>query len=114
MSLAAVLEGVTRQHGVRGALVVSAGDGLIVADALMEDVDGAAVAALTASLVSRMRAVARALGDAAPVLLHLAGGDGALLAATATEEMLVVAVTSPEVNLGALRLALRRAAEQVA
>ncbi len=108
--LDAVLESLTREPGVRGALIVGADDGLIVAEASMEDVDGPAVAALTASLLRRMRTVADALGLVPPQLLHLVGGDGALLAAPAEGGLLVVAIAAPEANTGAVRLALRRAA----
>ncbi len=45
MTYATGLRELTRHAGVRGALVVSAPDGLVVADALMEGVDGGAVAA---------------------------------------------------------------------
>jgi predicted regulator of Ras-like GTPase activity (Roadblock/LC7/MglB family) len=113
VTLSAALDELTRQPGVRGALVVSAVDGLVVADALMEDVDGGAVAALTSSLLRRMRGVAVLLGQTAPQLVHLVGAEGSLLAAPAGEDLLVVAVARPEVNVGAVRLALRRAAERV-
>jgi len=113
VTLVAALDDLTRQPGVRGALVVSAEDGLVVADALMEDVDGGAVAALTASLLRRMRGVAEVLGQASPQLVHLVGGEGSLLAAPAGAELLVVAIARPEANVGAIRLALKRAAERV-
>ena len=41
----AALERVTRVAGVRGALIASAGDGLVVAEQLMDGVDGRAAAA---------------------------------------------------------------------
>ncbi len=47
------LEQVTRVRGVMGAMIVGAGDGLVVAESLMEGVRGNAVAALAASLFSR-------------------------------------------------------------
>ena len=52
--LARALDGVTRVRGVRGAMLVSVEDGLVVADALMEGVRGNAMAALTASLANRL------------------------------------------------------------
>ena len=57
MRLADTLAGLTRVPGVRGALIVSRDDGLVVADTLMEGINGAAVAALAASLAGRMRGV---------------------------------------------------------
>ena len=55
-----VLERVTRVPGVRGALVASAGDGLVIAEQLMDGVDGRAAAALAGSLVGRL---ARTAGE---------------------------------------------------
>ena len=49
------LDVVTRVRGVRGAMLVSVSDGLVVAEHLMEVIKGPAVAALTASLASRLR-----------------------------------------------------------
>src|SRR5581483_11878105 len=51
---AAALEIVTRVRGVRGAMLVSAGDGLVVAEQLMEGIKGPAVAALAGSLANRL------------------------------------------------------------
>ena len=41
------LESITRVRGVRGAMVVSADEGLVVAESAMEGIDGAEVDALT-------------------------------------------------------------------
>ncbi len=112
--LRALLDGLTRIAGVRGALVVSGEDGIVVAETVMEGVDGRAVAALAGSLAARMRGVTGALGHPDPVLLHLQGTDGGLFAAAARAGLLVVAVTSPDVNAGELRLVLLRAAERAA
>lgn len=114
MSLADTLTSVTRIPGVRGALIVSTDDGLIVAEALMEGVEGRAVAALTASVAARMLGLTGALGAPAPSLLHLQAAEGALLAAWGGSGLLVVAVTAPDVNAGQVRLELLRAAERAA
>ncbi len=105
-----VLEEVTRIPGVRGALLVSEDDGLIVAEALMEGVDGPAVAALAASLTGRLGRATRALGKAAPVLLHLQATGGAVFSAAGGEGLLLVAVTAADVNAGLVRLSLLDAA----
>ena len=59
------LDRVTRVPGVRGALVVAATDGLVVAEQLMDGVDGQAAAALTGSLVGRLAAHGRERGSSA-------------------------------------------------
>ena len=100
--------------GVRGALIVSREDGLVVADALMEDVDGKAVAALAASLADRMAGVTRALGQPEPLVWQLEGSDGMLLAAPVPGGLLVVAVANSDVNVGELRLRVLHTAQRAA
>lgn len=110
MSLRDALGEITRIPGVRGALVVSREDGLVVADALMEGVDGGAVAALAASLAGRMRGVTTVLGQPEPVLLQLAGTEGMLMLAPGQSDLLLVAVAGTEANIAELRLSLLAAA----
>lgn len=110
MSLDLALGDITRIPGVRGALVVSRDDGLVVADALMEGVDGGAVAALAASLAGRMRGVTTVLGQPEPVLLMLGGTEGMLLLAPGQSGLLMVAVAGPDVNVAELRLSVLAAA----
>lgn len=110
MSLSDALTDITRIPGVWGALVVSREDGLVVADALMEGVDGNAVAALAASLAARMRGVTTVLGQPEPVLLVLGGTEGILLLAPGLSGLLLVAVAGAEVNVAELRLGVLAAA----
>lgn len=110
MTLDAHLAALCRLPGVRGALVVSLEDGLVVLESLMEGVDGRAVAALTASLAGRAGALAATLGVPRPDLLHLDAADGALFAAWSGNGLLVAAVAGAEVQAGTLRLALLAAA----
>ncbi len=108
------LEAITRVRGVRGAMVVSAEEGLVVAESSMEGIDGAAVAALTAGVVARLARATEATGRSAPSFVHLQAQTGALLAVPAPGDLLVVAVTDADVNVGLARLELRQAAEQLA
>ena len=110
MSLVDGLTEITRIPGVRGARVVSRDDGLVVADALMDGVDGHAVAALAASLAARMRGVTTVLGQPEPVLLLLGGTEGMLLLAPGPSGLLLVAVAGSEVNVAELRLGVLAAA----
>lgn len=107
------LDLITRVRGVRGAMLVSAEDGLIVAEQLMEGVKGAAVAALAASLAGRLQRAMEAAGIGSSVFWHLQGEHGALLVVpggNAAGGILVVAVAEPDVNIGLVRLELLRAA----
>ena len=107
------LDLVTRVRGVRGAMLVAGDDGLVVAEQLMEGIKGAAVAALAASLASRLGRAMEAAGVGASLFWHLQAQRGALLVVGASSGILVVAVAEPDVNVGLVRLELLRAAEVV-
>jgi predicted regulator of Ras-like GTPase activity (Roadblock/LC7/MglB family) len=106
----AVLDRVTRIAGVRGALIASAGDGLVVAEQLMEDVDGRAAAALAGSLVSRLVRTASAAGRRAPEFVQLRAERGSILAAPSPADLVLIAVAGPEANVGLARLEMLDAA----
>jgi predicted regulator of Ras-like GTPase activity (Roadblock/LC7/MglB family) len=117
--VSAALDLITRVRGVRGAMLVSAEDGLVVAEQLMEGIKGSAVAALAASLAGRLRRAMEAAGTGTSVFWHLQGEQGALLVvpggggnAAGEGGILVVAVAEPDVNIGLVRLELLRAAER--
>jgi predicted regulator of Ras-like GTPase activity (Roadblock/LC7/MglB family) len=105
------LDLVTRVRGVRGAMLVSQVDGLVVADQLMEGIKGPAVAALAGSLATRLGRAMTAAGVGDGVFWHLQGTTGALLVVPAASGILVVAVAEADVNVGLVRLELLRAAE---
>ena len=107
------LDLITRVRGVRGAMLVSADDGLIVAEQLMGGIKGSTVAALAASLAGRLRRAMEAAGIGASVFWHLQADKGTLLVVPAASGMLVVAVAEPDVNIGLVRLELLRAGETV-
>jgi predicted regulator of Ras-like GTPase activity (Roadblock/LC7/MglB family) len=106
------LDLITRVRGVRGAMLVSAEDGIVVAEQLMEGIKGPAVSALAASLATRLRRAMEAAGVGASLFWHLQAEQGALLVVP-TGGTLVVAVAEPDVNVGLVRLELLRAAEVV-
>lgn len=107
------LDLITRVGGVRGAMLVSAEDGIVVAEQLMEGIKGPAVAALAASVGTRLRRAMEAAGVGPSLFWHLQAEQGALLVVPAPNGILVVAVAEPDVNVGLVRLELLRAAEVV-
>ena len=111
--LLAALDGVTRIRGVRGALVVTDDDGMIVADALMEGVRGSAIAALAASLALRFGNAARTTGVGAPQFYQLQAEKGTLVVVPGPSGVLVVVIGDPELNVGLVRLEMLRVAEVV-
>src|SRR2546425_10922815 len=106
----AILTGVC---GERGAMLVSMGEGVVVAEPLMEGIKGPAVAALAASLANRLRKAMEAAGVGTSVFWHLQCEQGALLVVPAVSGVLLVAVTAADVNIGLVRLELLRAAEAI-
>lgn len=108
-----LLEGLTRVPGVRSAQVVSAEDGLPVAEASQAGVDGAAIAALGSSLAARLDGMITATGGGGLRSLHLETGTGGLMVMPVTPELLLVAVVDADANIGLLRLSMRHAAERL-
>ncbi len=106
----AALDRVTRVPGVRGALLASSADGLVIAEQLMNGVDGRAAAALTGSLVARLARTTAGAGLGAPVFLHLRGEEGSILAVPGGDGLVLVAVAGPEANVGLARLEMLDAA----
>lgn len=107
------LDRITRVHGVRGALVVTSADGLIVADTVMDTVRREAVAALAASLTVRMTRACQAAGVGRQQFLHLQSAEGTLLAMPAGEDVVVVVVGERNLNVGLVRLEMQQAAETI-
>jgi predicted regulator of Ras-like GTPase activity (Roadblock/LC7/MglB family) len=105
-----VLDRLTRVPGVRGALLASAGDGLVVAEQLMDGLDGRAAAALAGALVGRLLHTTGAAGLEAPLFVHLRAEEGSLLAAPAAGELVLVALVGPDANIGLARLEMLDAA----
>ncbi|MDH4131584.1 MAG: roadblock/LC7 domain-containing protein [Gemmatimonadota bacterium] len=111
--LATLLDGLTRMRGVRGALLVSAEDGITVAGALLEEEQGPALAALAATLLARVRELIAETGHEPPRFLHLQSAEGLLLLAPAAGDLVVVSVAGREALIGPLRLEMLRIAEQL-
>jgi predicted regulator of Ras-like GTPase activity (Roadblock/LC7/MglB family) len=111
--LVRILDKVTRVRGVRGAMLVSADDGLVVAESLMEGVRGNALAALAAALARRLGRAADATGVGEAAFTHLAAERGALLLVPAGQDLLLVTITDAAVNVGLARLEMLRAVAEV-
>ncbi len=113
-SLEQALDAITRVHGVRGAMLVAQEDGLIVAEAVMEGIRTNAVAALAASLAQRFRKASEKAGVGEPRFLHLQAKRGSVLTVPAPEDVLVVVIAEPNVNIGLVKLEMQRVAGAIA
>jgi predicted regulator of Ras-like GTPase activity (Roadblock/LC7/MglB family) len=101
-------------RGMRGSVLVSAADGLIVAESLMTGVDGRAVAALAASLMNRLRRATECAGRREPVFLQLQAQAGTVLAMPCGADLVLVAVAGPDANVGLARLEMLNTAGSLA
>ncbi len=114
VSLAQALDRISRVRGVRGSMFVAADDGIVVAQLLMEGVNGKAVAALAGALARKVGGASAATGAGRVRFLQMDAGGGTLLVAHAPRDLLVVALADPQVNVGLCRLEMMRAAEAAA
>ena len=112
--LQAILEPLVRIRGVRGAILLSGADGVIVTEALADEVRSAGAAALVASLVDRVNALSEALGRGSVRCLQLHAEAGSILVARVPGELLLALLAGPQTPVGLARLELLKAAERVA
>jgi predicted regulator of Ras-like GTPase activity (Roadblock/LC7/MglB family) len=108
----ALVSRLERNVGVIGVLLVEVQDGLVVAGAMVSESTTESAAALGSSLFRRTRKAAgdAGLGDARFVRLE---ADCGHLCAAGRGDMVLVALTDREANLGRLRIEMMRAAEQL-
>jgi len=106
----AILGSLIRHRGVSGCMVVGEQDGMIVDSNLQIGVNGAVVAALTASLYRKARRSAEAAGFGATGFLEL-HAEGGRLCAAGRNELVLVIVAEPRVNVGLVRVEMLKAIE---
>jgi predicted regulator of Ras-like GTPase activity (Roadblock/LC7/MglB family) len=108
------LDRLSRVRGVRGSMYVAAADGLAVAQLLMEDINGKALAAFAGSLARKVSGAAAATGAGRVRFIQMQAADGVLLVALGARDLLVAVVADVGVNVGLARLEMLRAVEQAA
>ena len=101
-----------RHRGVKGCMVVGEADGIIVDSNLQIGMNGATFAALTASLFRKSRRAAQAAGFGDASFLQLEAELGRVCAVGKNELVLVV-VAEPRVNVGLVRVEMLRAMESL-
>lgn len=99
--------------GVRGALVVDVPDGLVVDGRVHIGVEGEAVAALAASLFRRALGATAFVREEEIGFVELEADHGRILIA-GREDLALMAVVDSRANAGQVRLAVRRAAVELA
>jgi predicted regulator of Ras-like GTPase activity (Roadblock/LC7/MglB family) len=109
----ALLASLIRHRGVIGCMVVGEADGMIVDSSLQIGVNGDAFAALTASLYRKARRAAVAAGFGSTGFFEL-DADGGRMCAAGRNDLVIVVVAEPRVNVGLLRVEMLRALESLA
>ena len=107
-----MLQGLSRQRGVRAALVASEQDGIVVDSNVQIGQQGDRVAALAASLYRKARMSSAAAGLGAVSFLQLEAPFGRVCAAGAGDLVLIV-VAAASVNVGLVRVEMMRAAASI-
>jgi predicted regulator of Ras-like GTPase activity (Roadblock/LC7/MglB family) len=110
---AAAVERLTRIAGVLGALIVDRDTAVPVVAELSDGVEGAALAALAASLFQRMRQGAESAQLGRLGTLQLEADAGHVVVADAGE-LIVVVIAEHGAQLGLVRLEAARAAQSLA
>jgi predicted regulator of Ras-like GTPase activity (Roadblock/LC7/MglB family) len=109
----ALLAALIRHRGVTGCMVVGEQDGMIVESNLQIGVNGAAFAALTASLYRKARRAALAAGFGETGFFELDAERGRVCA-TGRNELVLVVVAGERVNVGLVRVEMLKALEAFA
>jgi uncharacterized protein len=105
-----VLDRLTRVAGVRGAMLVDAQAGVPIVAEMAEGVSGPAVAAMAASLVKRASKASQSAKFGALKTIQLEGAEGHVLVAN-HGDIIAVAVTRADAQLGLVRVEIRNAVE---
>jgi predicted regulator of Ras-like GTPase activity (Roadblock/LC7/MglB family) len=111
MTAPPALDTLTAIPGVRGAMLANRDDGIVVSEAIMEDVESGALAALASSLARRLDTAALVAQGGAAGFLHLQASNGALFVAPASTELLLIVIAGKGVNVGRVRLEMTRVVE---
>ena len=104
-----VLRNLNKEMGVTGSAVISK-DGLVIASAL--DQDEESVAGMAASVFQSAVTTSGVMAIGAISMITLESDKGKAFMIDLPEAFLVV-LTNPEVNLGRLRIEIRKAANQI-
>jgi predicted regulator of Ras-like GTPase activity (Roadblock/LC7/MglB family) len=105
-----MLTPLTRLRGVRGCLVASEDDGIIVEASMRIGLEADVVAATAAALYRKARRCSEAAGLAAPAFLQLEAENGHVCAA-GREGLVLVVVLEPRAQIGLIRAMMLQAVE---
>src|SRR6476619_2032749 len=106
-----IVEDLIRVDGVIGSLLVGK-DGLVVASTLLEDEDAEVLGAMSAAMFGTIAKAAERIGVGTlrDTIVEATEGSIQLIEA---EDLILVVITERGVNLGMIRIEMRKAAKRV-
>ena len=109
--IARILNDLGRINGVNGSLVVGK-DGLVIESEVPSDIDGELVAAMASAVFGTAERSAEEIKHEPLEQVMIEGSRGKTLMIDAGEGILVL-ITDVDINLGLIRIEMRRSAERV-
>jgi hypothetical protein len=106
-----IVEDLIRVDGVIGSLLVGK-DGLVVASTLLDEDDAEILGAMSAAVFGEIDKATKRIGVGTLVDAIIDAQDGSILLLEAKELILVV-ITQRSVNLGLVKMEMRRAAKRI-
>jgi predicted regulator of Ras-like GTPase activity (Roadblock/LC7/MglB family) len=106
-----IVEDLIRVEGVIGSLLVGK-DGLVVASTLLDEEDAEILGAMSAAVFGEIDKATKRIGVGDLVDSIIDAKDGSILLLEAKELILVV-ITQRTVNLGLVKMEMRRAAKRI-
>lgn len=106
-----IVEDLIRVEGVIGSLLVGK-DGLVVASTLLDEEDAEILGAMSAAVFGEIDKATKRIGVGTLVDSIIDAKDGSILLLEAKELILVV-ITQRSVNLGLVKMEMRRAAKRI-
>ncbi len=106
-----IVEDLIRVEGVIGSLLVGR-DGLVIASTLIEDEDAEVLGAMSAAVFGEIDKATKRIGIGTLVDAIIDAKDGSILLLEARDVILAV-VTQRMVNLGLVKIEMRRAAKNI-
>ncbi|HYI14978.1 MAG TPA: roadblock/LC7 domain-containing protein [Thermomicrobiales bacterium] len=112
-SLADVLQELQASSGLGMAAVVSA-DGLVIESASNGDVDVESLCSVASNGALVMEALGQELGETSSEMMTIEYGNHIVMMSSLDQENMLVLLAGPGINLGRMRIVLRRRAAALA
>ncbi len=106
-----IVEDLIRVDGVIGSLIVGR-DGLVVASTLLEDEDAEVLGAMAAAMFGTIDKATGRIGVGGLINAIISASDGTVQLMGA-EDLILVVITEKQVNAGAVKLEMSRAAKRI-